>query len=49
MTKQKLYDKAGQPGIPGQSTMSRDELRDAVKTAEGERTCDASSACSRWL
>jgi hemerythrin-like domain-containing protein len=36
MPKQKLYDKAVEHDIPGRSQMNKDELRDAVKAAEGE-------------
>jgi iron-sulfur cluster repair protein YtfE (RIC family) len=36
LTKQKLYDKAVEHDIPGRSQMSKDELLEAVKAAEGE-------------
>jgi hemerythrin-like domain-containing protein len=34
MTRQKLYEKAAEHGISGRSQMTKDELRDAVKSAE---------------
>jgi hypothetical protein len=34
LTKEKLYEKAAEHGIAGRSQMTKDELRDAVKTAE---------------
>jgi hemerythrin-like domain-containing protein len=36
LTKDKLYQKAAEHGIEGRSKMTKDELRDAVKAAEGE-------------
>jgi hemerythrin-like domain-containing protein len=36
LTREKLYEKAAEHGISGRSQMTKDELRDAVKAAEGK-------------
>lgn len=36
LTKEKLYQKAAEHEIPGRSRMSKEELQEAVKAAEGE-------------
>jgi hypothetical protein len=36
LTKQKLYEKAAEHDIPGRSQMTKEELMEAVKAAEGE-------------
>jgi hemerythrin superfamily protein len=36
LTKEKLYAKAADHNIPGRSAMSKEELQEAVKSAEGE-------------
>lgn len=46
MTKAELYEKAAAAGIPGRSTMTRDELREAL-TASDSATATASGRRSR--